>query len=295
MIKKKFRLIDIYYDPLITGIFSSMAKNVSINAFFTKIGITDPISIDMEYFYNRSGLKTASFLLTSMFEKHIRVVSNVKYLEDFVIDSKSNRIITKTALEGVNHELINSLIVQKYLPIWERMYDNFAIEFDPVNPFYQDIIEKSSDNLSTNGTTENSSSASSTYNNTDTRDSSTERTSVYNENGDNKEYKYGYDNASEDGSPYSRDTNSNNRNQTDNDTDTYSGQTNGTNSGTTESDGKTTYNSDRNIDKSINRKGNIGNIPITELLQRAIEYYRFTIYDKIYSDLDGILTRSKYI
>lgn len=295
MIKKKFRLIDIYYDPLITGIFSSMSKNEIINTFFSKIGITEPISIDMEYFYNRSGLKTASFLLTSMFEKHIRIISNVKYLEDFVIDSKSNRVITKVALEGVNQELINSLIIQKYLPVWEKMYDTFVTEFDPVNPFYQDIIEKSSDNLSSNGTTENNGKSSSTYNNTDKRNTTVKHTSEYTESGDNKEYKYGYDDATDNGSPYSRDTTSNERNQTDNDTDTYDGTSNGNNSGTTESDGKTTYNSDRNIDRSINRKGNIGNIPITELLQRAIEYYRFTIYDKIYSDLDGILTRSKYI
>ena len=293
--KKKLKLLDIYPEPLIYGIFSSMYKNSTLKEFFTSIKMNDPVSFDMEYFYKRSGLKTASTLLEYMVTNKIKISSYAKYEDDYVIDSNKYKVRAKTIMDKVNNDLINGLIIQKYLPIWEKMYDTFVTEFDPTKPYYQEMIEKSSDNLASNGTSENSGESSSNYTNTDTRETTNATTTDTSGTNSNNEYKFGYDDDSNDGSPYSRTSGNSSQDMTSNMTDNYEGTNTGNNSGNTSSSGKTTYSSDRNIDRTVDRQGNIGNTSITELLNQAIEYYKFTIFDRIYSDLDGILTRSKYI
>lgn len=293
--KIKLKLLDIYKEPLIYGIFSAMYKDNDIKQFFDLIDLNNPTSIDMEYYYNRSGYKTASVLLTSMVTNKIMVSSYAKYEEDYIVDSNNYKVIAKYIMNEVNDDLINSLIKQKYLKVWNNMYNTFITEFDATNPYYQNIIEKSSDNLNSKGTSSNNAETSSTYSNNDTRNSTNNRDVTSTETSDTKENRFTFDTEDENGVPYSKNTSTNNNTSTDNSTEEYTNSSEGNNSGTSNNNGSSTYESGRDISRDVERKGNIGNISVTSLLKEAIEYYKFTILDKIYDDLDGILTRSKYI
>lgn len=297
LLRKPKTLLQVYLNPIIDGIFQSMAENTTLNEFFTKLNITNYKSLDMQYYLNRSGEKTASTLLEYMVSGKI-LGPDAGYVinsaSDLVTDTSGMRVTYGHVMKNVNDDLINSLIVQEYLPIWERMYDTFVTEFDPTKPYNQSMEETSSDKLDSEGTSTNSGTTSSEYESSDTRENSATVDTTRNgtENVNRSVYAF---NASSEPSPDSTNDTTTSATEKNESSDNYTGSNSGNSSGTNSNNGSTTYNSARDITRNVNRSGNIGNRSTAELLSEAIEYYKFNILEQIYSDLDGILTRSKYI
>ena len=260
------KLLDLYPRPAINGIFYFMSKSNKFTDLFTRLGMTDEQeihSMDLDYIYNRSGLKTLSIMMS-----HIISQYTIDDISNYVIDPDGNRITFKQMLDSINTDMINVIIYNKFYDKWSKLVDTLSYDYDALSPYQMEVEENGS--LSNVKQVTDSNEYENTADNTDTSK----------ENLQQNMNRYGFD--SEDAVPTDVNTNDN--------TTTTTGNTTGKGSASRSTNEDNKQLSGRNI----TRKGNIGNHTMQELVEQQRELLRYQIFDTIYEDLDSVLTRSRY-
>lgn len=259
---KKRKLIDFYFNPRENGIIFSMFQDSAFSNLLNSIGISteqDAHSIDMDYIFNESGLKTCSLLLHN-------------FIEGLVLDEDDNKVVLRNkqfvswdyVVTTVDQDIINSIIKIRYLKKWNTLLQTVLAEYDPLKPFKVVITDGTIRGL--DSTRKNDSKVDSSGASSDSG-SSTRKDGIYGFNSDSA---------------------------SDSDTSTSTVTNNTTTEGTSNRDSTETYGSTENTNRNILREGNIGNRSAAQLLEEQREYARFILIEEIYRDLDEILTSPKY-
>lgn len=133
------KLLDIYKSPRTSGIFFHMSKNTILSELFARININtadDYTSMDMDYLYNRSGLKTPSVLLEYIFKGFI-----VTDLGDKVILNDGRKVTWDYVLTLVDEELINNIIRLRFDEKWSKLIDTLEYQYNALTPFSMTVEE----------------------------------------------------------------------------------------------------------------------------------------------------------
>lgn len=258
---QKKTLLDFYSNPFKYGIFYALSKNPKFSELFKKLGLTeddDIHSIDFDYYYNRSGLKTLSLA--------VQLIINGYIIEDeglYVViknNDRTQRVTWDYVLQQVDQDIINSIIATKFLRRWEEAADTLYYDYDALNPYSMKVDTTYSDKLDSEG----SDSA-------DRNSSATDASSLSSSDG-----VYGFN--STESSP--------------SDTTSQKGENTSSDESHTSSSNK--YERTTAGERNVVRKGNIGNKSSQQLIAEQRELLRYQIFDMIYDDLDSILTLPKY-
>lgn len=264
---KLHRLIDLYKQPRNSGIFFSMSKNQQLNSIFSELGYSndnDYHSMDFEYIYNHSGLKTVSVMIEQLLSGYI-----VDDNEDYVILSDGKRVSWDYIMNKVDEDIINFIIVQRFADKWTKLIATVKSEFDILSPYNMSYERDTNDKLSS----KNNATNSKTINNTVEDKSINE--------GSSDDSIYGFNSSS----PVPSDSNVDKQTiDRDIKEDTIS---NGTD--------ENIYSRDNTLKTTIIRKGNIGNKSNQQLIEEQRKMLEWQLYNVIFNDLDSVLTRSKYI
>lgn len=264
--RKIKKLLDFYSNPRQNGIFYSMSYDTQFSGLFRELGIEtaqDYHSMDFDYLYNKSGLKTVSVMLENF------IYGYVTDSDDEYATLRNNKKVTwDYVITEVDRDIINFILKTKYLKKWSELIKTLNQDFDMLSPYNMDIVDNSEDIMDSSGSDSR------------TTDSSSTSTSEQTNNGESHEQTYGFNSST--AVPNSDSTNQN------------SMDINNTNEDKTTAVGTNKYNRSNNISRTITRKGNIGNKSAQELIEEQREMLRYQIFDTIYSDLDDVLTRSKY-
>lgn len=264
---KLYRLIDFYKTPRTYGIFYAMSQNEKFSELFSSLGYSEPNdyhSMDIEYIYNHSGLKTVSTLLEQFLKGYI-----IDDNGDYVIMNDGKKVTWEYVINLVDQDIINFILSQKFYNKWLELIKTLQTQFDALLPYSMTYERDTDDTLSS--TNKNDSSYTNNGSSTDNSDSS----------GENNNSIYGFNSVSS----VPTDENSNKRNIKRDITNTDNGV--GSNS--------TEYSRTNNLHSVITRKGNIGNKSSQELIEEQRKMLQWQLYDVIFNDLDSVLTRSKYI
>lgn len=264
--KKIKKLLDFYTNPRKNGIFYAMSFDTELNSLLRSLGIEveqDYHSMDFDYLYNSSGLKTVSVMLEKFIYGYV-----IDSDDEFVVIRNNRKVTWDYIITEVDRDIINFVIKTKYLKKWTELVKTLNQDYDILSPYNMDISDTTKDTM-------NSSGSDSRTSNGDSK-STTEQTNE----GENHEQTYGFNSTN----PVP--SNDSNNNSTTNISNTD--ETNTTSRGTNK------YERNNDIVRTISRKGNIGNKSAQELIEEQREMLKYQIFDTIYSDLDDILTRSKY-
>lgn len=260
------KLLDLYPRPAINGIFYFMSKSNKFTDLFTRLGMTSEQeihSMDLDYVYNHSGLKTLSILMNNIISQY-----TIDDNSNYVTDPDGNRITFKQMVDSINTEMVNIIIYNKFYDKWSKLVDTLSYDYDALSPYQMEIEENGS------ATNVRNVSDSNSYENT------ADNTDTSNEDLQQNSNRYGFD--SEDAVPTDVNTNKN--------TTTTTGNTTGKGSAS-----RTSSEDNKELTgRNITRKGNIGNRSMQELIEQQRELLRYQIFDVIYEDLDSVLTRSRY-
>lgn len=161
------------------------------------------------------------------------------------------------------------IIESRYFDKWTKLYNTLNLEYNPIKPYSMTVEEQGTESMNTKSTIS-----------TETQDSVTS-TEDTNSSGVNDYNKYGFN--SETSVPTDKDNIINDV--------TSENSSSSTGSRSTDS----TYDRTKPYEKSITRDGNIGNITQQELIEKERELLQYQIIDTIFRDIDGVITRSKYI
>lgn len=260
------RLIDIYSTPFISGIMYSLSKDSRFSNLFTILGINEEEAhaMDMEYIFNISGLKTASMLIDYLMNEYI--IDNDKR---YVVDKWGRHITYEHFLNELDQQIINTILAVRFAKKWDNLANTLLIDYDVTKPYDMEV----SDKLGIDSKTD--------VNNSRVYSGSTSGSNTATETNKQSNNRYGFN--SEDAVP----ADEVNENNSGTNTSTTSANDNTTDIGKTS---RTTTNN-----RTITRKGNIGNRSITELIEERRDMLKYQIITEIFSDLDSVLTRSKYI
>lgn len=264
---KSYRLIDLYKRPRIGGIFFSMSKNTQLNSLFSQLGYDNDNSyhsMDFEYIYNHSGLKTVSVAVEQLLKGYI-----VDDNDDYVILANGKKVTWNYIMNTVDEDIINFIIIQKFLNKWTELIETVKSRFDILSPYSMKYERHTNDKLSSN-------------------DTNSANKNTRNNNGGSSEYEgntnydsYGFNSTT--AVPTDTNTLSNNNSYTNNSEETVTDTRNGE------------YNRNNELTTTINRSGNIGNKSYQQLIEEQRKMLEWQLYDVIFNDLDSVLTRSKYI
>lgn len=257
----KKRLIDFYSNPIKNGIFYSLYNNNNFKELFNKLKLNDEQevhSLDCDYIYNRSGLKTVSLLMRRIVDGYV-VTDNGDGVFTFV-NGKLQKVTWDWILSQSNQDIINSIIKVRYLKKWSELADTLSYDYDALNPFRMDTDSKYSDTLDSEGRNETSSSGVSD--------------GITNSSGTDN--IFGFNSSSEVPS------------------DSSEGLIKNNNINSSETSGTSEYVRNNSGERTITRKGNIGNKSSQQLIEEQRKLLMYQIFDIIYSDLDSVLTCSKY-
>lgn len=264
---KSYRLIDLYKIPRNEGIFFSMSKNSQLNSLFSQLGYSDDNdyhSMDFEYIYNHSGLKTTSVAVEQLLEGYI-----IDDSDDYVVLSNGKKVSWDYVMTQVDEDIINFIIVQKFLDKWTKLIATVKAQFDALTPYSMSYERDTNDKLSSENTNTNSKTINNTVGDNSTNEGS------YDSN------TFGF--------------NSTSSVPTDNDVDKQTINRNVKDDTTSNGTDNTTYSRDNTLKTTIIRKGNIGNKSSQQLVEEQRKMLEWQLYDVIFNDLDSVLTRSKYI
>lgn len=273
---KRQRLIDFYDKPRTNGIFHdmSLADNDRMFNFFVnlfpndgEIDVSQVHAADMDYLLNHSGFKTISTLLEYIANGYV-----IDDMGDYATIIKCNKLVKVSwdyVIQQVDKDLINDVIITKYLSKWEKLYDTTTLQFDALSPYSMTV----SDIVKFNGNYSNDDNVTIKSNNKDDGKITAK--------GNSNSSTYGFNSYN----AVPTDSNeSSNDNTTHNDS-TFSGT----------NIKKSTSGKNTSTNRDITRKGNIGNKSAMQLIEEQRSQLRYIILTEIYNDLDEILTRSKYI
>lgn len=263
--RKIQRLNDLYREPFTYGILYDMFNDEKFYDIFVALGIDEDSahSLDVEYIYNVSGLKTVSTLICGLLNEFIIDDNN-----DFV-EYKGDRITYDKFINEIDKKIIRTIIYNKFFLKWKNLIDTLFIDYDVTNPYRMNVDDNVKFDSSFNNTKEN------TYTSTGSNEGRTSQ------NGRGSNGIYGFNSTqSVDANKYddyssADETYTNNRNDTGNEKDISI--------------------KDSTTNRKISRTGNIGNRSVTELIEERREMLKYQIFEIIFSDLDSVLTRSKYI
>nr|DAE24100.1 MAG TPA: hypothetical protein [Podoviridae sp. cty7j44] len=187
-------------------------------------------------------------------------------LQEILLGSES---VWVPSLNCIN--TISSMIYNLYREKWDRMSEDFKLTYDVLKPLQMDSsYDTITDHMETTSNSDNSRNKSGT---------SADNNETEYDNTDNK--IYGFNSADGVNSDSSKNTSKDNSNGTFSSSDTYKGTD--------------IYSRDANSQKTVTRSGNIGNRLPSEMLLKEIEFRKNMLKDIIVSDINSILTRSKYI
>lgn len=179
-----------------------------------------------------------------------------------IIDNKYN-------ISNEHKHTISSIINSKFSIKWKKLYDTLTYDYDMGKPFSMNVEESTTNTLT--------SSENSTFSK-EVKDSGSESTTESNDTTENS--LQGFNSTSFVPSDKSVNT------FTDTNENTYNSDV---------SENRTNEFSRENpTSRTTNRVGNIGNIPIQELINKEREVWTYQLWDVICSDLDTVLTRRKY-
>jgi hypothetical protein len=262
------KLLDFYSNPLVYGPIYSLFKN---NDFKTKVfiplGITteeESHSMDFEYIYNMSGLKTLSVMLQQMLTGYI-----INDDDEFVIDRRGRRVTWMDMVSDLDKQIIEFVLKTRYLKKWTDLVKTLSLEYDALKPYQMEVNDIIEGKLSSSGT------------DTGTGTSTDSGTNTVNTSNNGKENIFGFNSEGEVPS---------NSNETQLQTDGNTSSQNEYNRSNSNE-----YSRDENTVRKISRSGNIGNHTAQELIEQQRELLKYQIMDIIYSDLDYVLTRSMYV
>ena len=261
------RLIDIYNRPFSKGILFSLSKDLRFRELFALLNLSteDEVhSLDVDYIFNMSGLKTSSVLLEMLLNEYV-----IDDNDNFVIDRCGRKITYDKFLDELDQRIIDNIIAVRYSQKWIELAKTLSIDYDVANPYNMQVTD--SLNINTSGEFSSGRKQSGSDNNSSQLEQ------------DNRMDRDIQGFNSIDYNPSDRNTERNTSKGSDNRTYSGSVEDSGNNSRTT------------NNARSITRKGNIGNRSVTELIDERRSMLRYQIVTEIYKDLDSVLTRSKYI
>lgn len=282
MYPKILKLLDFYRYPRKNGIFFSMSKVPEFANLFNSLDMledNDFHSMDFDYIFNRSGLKTPSVMIEQIMYGYV-----VDMDGEYVITPEGKRVTWDYVLLQIDQDIIDTIIRVKFLKKWQGLADTLNIDYDPLNPFSMKIEENIDNNLSSNETNKNSrgtsynSGSNGNNNTTDNIENTTgSANQIFGFNSEDGVYS-----DSVDGKAISNRTNGN----------TYEDNFDSTEDSNYNSEGS--YKRDNTIVRNTTRTGNIGNLSAQQLLEQQRQLLKYQIFETIYNDLDSVLTRSKY-
>lgn len=320
------KLIELYKNPRLNGIFFSMSKNNTLNSlFFNTFGFqaADYHAMDIQYLYNKSGLKTASVLVENFLNGYI-----VDDLGDFVLMQDGRRVTWDYVMSQVDEDIINTIILHQFYDKWNKLAETLSLQYDVLSPFSMKTVEDITDNLTSqdsntgkrtdsgtmtdsrkivsNETDDKTINNTTNYNNT----TETENSGTGNGSNTNNENIFGFNSSGNVPANNSNGSNSsefsNNGRVTDSSSTTDSGSSTDTKNSTVDNNSILTddksvntqndrnYSRDNTINRNTVRTGNIGNRSNQQLINEQREMLKWQFFDVVYKDLDSVLTRSKY-
>ena len=190
--KKQYRILDLYKNAFYSGIFYSLSKNEDFKELFESIGFKtdkDYHSMDFEYVYNHSGLKTVSAAVEQLLNGYI-IDDDV----DYVILKDGRRVTWDYAMTLVDEQLINFIIYQKFYNKWKKLIDTIIADYDYLSPYNMSYEKESTDNMTSKGNTSNNREVNNTVSDTSNNSAAT------------SEYVYGFNSDDSVGTNENNDT-----------------------------------------------------------------------------------------
>ena len=276
------KLLDFYKMPRKNGIFFAMSQLPEFSALFSKLNMqneNDFHSMDFDYMFNHSGLKTVSIMLEQLMYGYI-VDENGEY----VYTPEGKKVTWDYFVTQIDQDLINMIIRIKFLDKWNNLADTLSYDYDPLNPFSMSVEENMSGNLTSKSTNQNNRTNKYTGNGSSENDGTVDTEG----NSSSEDKIYGFNSTTgvnSDSSSDERTTKTTNKNTSSTEyTDDESSQYNSNED----------YSRDNTSERNTTRKGNIGNLSAQQLIEQQRDMLKYQIFDIIYQDLDSVLTRSKY-
>lgn len=221
-----------------------------------------PLLFDIRY-RTRSGDKTAS-----------------KFLEYF------------TPLDATKINLLATYLADVYYSNWERLYNTLNLEYNPISNYDMTETETVSDTGENTKQQTTTDTATESRSDTSESEASNNTTNTNTLNGTLTGKKTGFNSGSfvDDTQQLNNQTESGATNNTAT-SETSSSKTGSLNSTNTINGTDTTS---KNIERELNRSGNIGVTTSQQMIERERELYLWNFFDVVFSDIDKILTLKVY-
>lgn len=225
-------------------------------------GDMTPLLFDIRY-RTRSGDKTVS-----------------KFLEYF------------TPLDATKINLLATYLADVYYSNWERLYNTLNLEYNPISNY--DMTETETVSDTSENTKQQTTTDTATESRSDTSESeaSNNTTNSNTLNGTQTGKKTGFNSGSfvDDAQQLNNQTESGATNNTST-AETSSSKTGSLNSTNTINGTDTTS---KNIERELNRSGNIGVTTSQQMIESERELYLWKFFDVVFADIDKILTLKVY-
>lgn len=267
-------LRDVFHDPLVIDgnltlfetieqVWSALEGGEGQVPWF---GQAESRTLDREYLYNHSGGKFCAPIVKELLRR------GGDYVDD---DGK---------LSDTSIEIIARILITKYRPNWQRLWDVNSASYNPINNY--DMVE----NRVTRGANSEAKVDSTTRENSSERTFEHGRvdTTEHGRTTDSMSYKYGINTDTSDPKPSDKDTMEEGGDTvtsvTGSDIDALEEQS-GTNS-TTNSVGATEE------EEEVHRSGNIGVTTTQKMIEEERRLWVWNYFDQIFSDIDKVLALS---
>lgn len=224
------------------------------------------------HFNSLYGERKLSCLAAMLLDK---TVEEEYHAEIYTVDTPGNFVLSdgkfvvtyKVIEDFISKTLIN-ILSDLYYNKWNSVFDTYKLDYDVLSPYNMSITDNTVDIMTSNDKFNTS------------RNNKQEGT----ENSTNN------DNTQSNVYAYNSDTPSPNENST---TDTLLNSTTTQDNTTTGNDNRD-YTRDNNIEKTITRKGNIGNTLPQEMIERQRKLLDTLLYDIIFKDIVAVISRERY-
>ena len=225
-------------------------------------GDITPLLFDIRY-RTRSGDKTVS-----------------KFLEHF------------TPLDATKINLLATYLADVYYSNWERLYNTLSFEYNPISNYDMTETETVSDTGENTKQQTTTDTATESRSDTSESEASNNTTTSNNVNGTQTGKKTGFNSGSfvDDTQQLNNQTESGATNNTST-AETSSSKTGSLNSTNTVNGTDTTS---KNIERELNRSGNIGVTTSQQMIESERNLYLWRFFDVVFSDIDRILTLKVY-
>ncbi len=224
------------------------------------------------HFNSLYGERKLSCLAAMLLDK---TVEEEYHAEIYIVDTPGNFVLSdgkfvvtyKVIEDFISKTLIN-ILSDLYYNKWNSVFDTYKLDYDVLSPYNMSITDNTVDTMTSNDKFNTS------------RNNKQEGTENSTNNDNTQSNVYAYNSA----------TPSPNENST---TDTLLNSTTTQDNTTTGNDNRD-YTRDNNIEKTITRKGNIGNTLPQEMIERQRKLLDTLLYDIIFKDIAAVISRERY-